>query len=338
MSIIFPHNVLISLSPVCGNGYLSGTNTTNEQVDNTTRNAAVQATSFWCTKYSVPSADDPGEVGKVYTKQHFARMWYNRLIDSPGFLNIEEGVDDPYSWTTGAGCGYTLAGERDRYTDMPEESILYNASRPLYYYDEGVALGVMSAFPFIGDAIPSPGEYSFENPLQKVGVFSTLYTALRPKLIVERVGNCKRHNGQISITEQDAEEILYEYKKAMEEAWSEGWDDDNAGEVQFIGLFDDKSVSGGAGRMLEETTLDNTTLMSIAIVIIAIFSVMFLFSFDWVESRVGITLIGVSLVILAYFAALGFALLIGIKINVTIAWTLPFIIIGLGVDNMYIVL
>jgi hypothetical protein len=30
--------------------------------------------------------------------------------------------------------------------------------------------------------------------------------------------------------------------------------------------------------------------------------------------------------------------LTGIKINVTIAWTLPFIILGLGVDDMYIVL
>jgi uncharacterized membrane protein len=49
---------------------------------------------------------------------------------------------------------------------------------------------------------------------------------------------------------------------------------------------------------------------------------------------VGITLVGVALVIVAFFGAVGFALLIGVKISVTIAWTLPFVILGLGVDDM----
>jgi hypothetical protein len=80
--------------------------------------------------------------------------------------------------------------------------------------------------------------------------------------------------------------------------------------------------------------LDNNVLTSISIVLIAVFSALFLFSFDWVESRVGITLIGVGLVVIAFFGALGFALLVGVKISVTIAWTLPFIILGLGVDDM----
>jgi predicted RND superfamily exporter protein len=38
--------------------------------------------------------------------------------------------------------------------------------------------------------------------------------------------------------------------------------------------------------------------------------------------------------VLSFFAALGFAILIGVKISVTIAWTLPFVILGLGVDDM----
>eukprot|EP00934_Nitzschia_sp_Nitz4_P001181 Nitzschia sp. Nitz4//scaffold385_size13641//11219//13601//NITZ4_008973-RA/size13641-augustus-gene-0.16-mRNA-1//-1//CDS//3329549953//1181//frame0 len=57
-----------------------------------------------------------------------------------------------------------------------------------------------------------------------------------------------------------------------------------------------------------------------------------------VESRIMITLLGVALVLLAFFAAVGFGLMVGIKINITIAWTLPFIMLGLGVDDMYIVL
>jgi predicted exporter len=78
--------------------------------------------------------------------------------------------------------------------------------------------------------------------------------------------------------------------------------------------------------------------MAVSILLIALFSVMILISPNWIESRVLITLVGVGLVLLAFFAAIGLAILIGIKVNVTIAWTLPFIILGLGVDDVYIVL
>jgi hypothetical protein len=54
--------------------------------------------------------------------------------------------------------------------------------------------------------------------------------------------------------------------------------------------------------MLEEITLDKSRLTSIAIVSIAIFSGMFLFSLDMVESRVGITLVGVGLVVMSFFS------------------------------------
>merc|ERR1719330_207346 len=77
--------------------------------------------------------------------------------------------------------------------------------------------------------------------------------------------------------------------------------------------------------------------MFISIGIIALISVVFLASAT-IESQIMITIVGVLLVVLSFFAALGFAILIGIKININIAWTLPFIIIGLGVDDMYIVL
>jgi hypothetical protein len=78
---------------------------------------------------------------------------------------------------------------------------------------------------------------------------------------------------------------------------------------------------------LKDITLDNGPLIAVSIIIIAVFSALFLFSFDLVESRALITLLGVGLVILAFFASIGFALMVGIKINITIAWTLPFILL-----------
>jgi hypothetical protein len=119
----------------CGNGYLLGTNATSEDVNNRTRAVAIASTDFWCSPYTIPNDDDPGTGN--YTRQYFAKMWYDRLLDSEGFLNIKKGYSDPYSWTSGAGCGYELGGERHRYTNMSEDSILFNASRDLYFYDEG---------------------------------------------------------------------------------------------------------------------------------------------------------------------------------------------------------
>jgi hypothetical protein len=90
----------------------------------------------------------------------------------------------------------------------------------------------------------------------------------------------------------------------------------------------DAGVIGTIGRLLRDVTLDNGLLVAISILVIAAFSVICLANVgDPVESRVMITLVGVGLVILAFYAAIGFGLLVGIKINITIAWTLPFVML-----------
>ena len=79
---------------------------------------------------------------------------------------------------------------------------------------------------------------------------------------------------------------------------------------------------------MKDVTLDNGLFVAVSIIVIAVFSVIFLANVgDFVESRVMITVVGVGLVILAFFASIGFGLLVGIKINITIAWTLPFIML-----------
>jgi hypothetical protein len=112
----------------------------------------------------------------------------------------------------------------------------------------------------------------------------------------------------------------------------------HAQKLVFIFGCTDAGVNGTVGRLLEEITLSNGVLMAISILIIALFSVTFLFDCDPVESRVLITLVGVCLVLLAFFASLGFGIIFGIKVNINTAWTLPFIMLGLGVDDMYIVM
>eukprot|EP00525_Craspedostauros_australis_P007632 CAMPEP_0198134658 /NCGR_PEP_ID=MMETSP1442-20131203/60188_1 /TAXON_ID= /ORGANISM="Craspedostauros australis, Strain CCMP3328" /LENGTH=1556 /DNA_ID=CAMNT_0043795805 /DNA_START=403 /DNA_END=5073 /DNA_ORIENTATION=+ len=293
----------------------------------------------WCTKFSLPNADTVETDTTEYTVQHFARMWYDLVIDSPSFLGLTQGTSDPYVWTTGQGCGYSLGGERAFFTDVTDDDVLLrNASGQLYYIDEGSSLGPVDRNLLLGGTEPSTSEYSPENPLKTASVLSSIYVKLVPRDIVQRVANCNRPDGPIEITEAEAEDILYDYKKAFEESWTEDWDDSSAGEVKFVGFHDDQGVIGTTGRLLKDITLDNGTLVAISIVLLALFSALFLLDCDLVESRILITTVGVALVILAFFASVGFGLMCGIKVNITIGWTLPFIMLGLGVDDMYIVL
>lgn len=326
---------MASLTPAdeeCSNDVLPGSST-GTPLDDATVPAMAAISQPWCTKFNLPNSEVDSD-GTVYTKQHFARMWYDLLIDSPSFLGVTQGEDDPYTWTTGQGCGYTLKGERTPYTGRSEESILFNASGPLYYVDEGESVGAITRNLLIGGSVPSVNEYSYENPLQTVSVVQTLYASLVAKDIPDRVRNCNRPNGPVEITVEDGEKILEIWKEEMENTWTRGWDDESSGDVQFVAFFDDGGgAPGTTARLLVDITLDNGTLTAISIVIIVLFSAFFMISSDPVESRVLLVLVGVTLVVLSYFGAVGLAILFGIKLNVTTAWTLPFIMLGLGVGE-----
>lgn len=307
----------------CGNGNLTGAATGDGLIDGFTDAVAkTQLTQFWCTKYN-----QPFETDGLATKQYFARMFYDTLLDSESFLGLTQGEDDPYSWTLGAGCGYSLGGERDLYTGKSETDILGNASRELYYVDEGISVGVIDRNLLLGDVTPAVGDYNYSNPLQKVGVMQSLLAALgEHQAIVDRVKNCNRPGGPTNITTDDAQQILKVFKKEFDDVWSKGWNDENYGEVQFVSFSDDVGAVGTTGHFLREITLSNGVLTSVSIVIIAVFSIFLMFSFDPVQSKVTLTLVGVALVILSYFSALAFSIIIGIKVNVATAWSLPFIV------------
>jgi hypothetical protein len=116
----------------CGNENLTGTGIGNKEVDDYTAQMAASLTKQWCTPYNFPYGEDD-----TMSKQHFARMWYDLLLDSDAFLGLTQGSDDPYTWTLGTGCGYTLGGERYPYTGKNATDILKNGSQLLYFIDEG---------------------------------------------------------------------------------------------------------------------------------------------------------------------------------------------------------
>lgn len=229
-------------------------------------------------------------------------MWYDLLIASEGFLNIVEGVSDPYTYTIGEGCGYSLSGQRASYTGKTEDEILLAASRDIYYIDEGSSLGALDKSLLIGGAT---GGGTSNDPYESISSIQNVYLALNPSGIVERVKNCNRPGGTLNITEAEATEILRKFKAEMVDVWSKGWDDSSDGEVQFTAFFDSVGGSGTFNTVLADISDDSGRLTVISVVIIAIMSMIFLFNCDLVESRMGITFVGVVIVILSFVASLG---------------------------------
>jgi hypothetical protein len=175
------------------------------------------------------------------------------------------------SWTAGTGCGYDLGYSRFSYTGQPEDTILQNASTFLYNIDEGTEIGVIDTTPLMGDVYPPIGQYSFDNPLQHVGLLQTVYITLVAQGIVERVGHKNRPGGPLNITEDDAREVLSHFKASFESLWAEGWDDDSE-EVQFVCFFDDADTPGTLGVFLNSVTNSSGLLTAASILIIAAFS------------------------------------------------------------------
>ena len=249
----------------------------------------------------------PFEVDEERTEQHFAKMWYGLLIDSPGFLGLVEGVSDPFTYTTGEGCGYDLGGERATYTNKTESSILLAASGDLYFIDEGSSIGALDKALLMGGTkiTNSSEEVSKTNPYTEVASFQNIYPALIPESMVDRVKNCNRPRGAINITLEDAEIVIEQFKMTLLDAWSAGWDNETEGDVQFTGFFDSIGTPGTFNFVLRDISNDSGSLTLISVAIIAALSMLFLANTNAVQSRIGITLVGVILVLISFVGALG---------------------------------
>lgn len=129
----------------------------------------------------------PFEEKDLKTKRYFAKTWYDLLTNSPTFLGITKGINDPYTYTLALGCGYGFGGKRFAFTGKSDEEILNASSGEIYWLEEGQTLGPLDANLLIGKSEPAVSEYSRSNPLTKVGAIQNIYITSTPELIVKRV-------------------------------------------------------------------------------------------------------------------------------------------------------
>lgn len=275
-----------------------------------------------------------------------------------GILGSCDGITDPYRFTSGAGSGaakytaatavppaaaswstgYSLGGSRFPYSGASDADVLKAASGDIYWMDEGASLGAYNRELTIGGGTPASPTVS--NPMTTAPAIQNVYTLNSIARLKERVASTDRptsSGGPQTITDAQAEEILYKFKEKIEDTWTEGWDDATAGDVQFLAFSDDTGVIGTTGRMMGDVADDSVTLSMISYIVIIVLTAGLLFSNDFEKSQVALGTVGVFLAIGAFLAAIGLTALTGEKINIVQSWTLPFLMVGIGVDDMYIV-
>jgi len=265
------------------------------------------------------------------------------IVDS--LVPLCNGYTDPYTTTSGEGTeaavdGYTLGGERHSYVGASTADNLKYASGAIYWYDEGASLGPLSQDLTMGGTVPAIGTYTATNPLTKVTAVQNVYTMATARGIKERVASDDRPSslgGPQTITLEDADEILLSMKEKFEDTWTEGWDNSNGGDVQFLAFSDDTGVGGTTARTMKEVVDDSAPLGILSYIIVIVFTAGMLFSWNQAESQVLLGFVGVILAIASFGGALGVTALTGDKINLVHSWTLPFLMVGIGVDDMYIV-
>mmetsp|Transcript_77815 Transcript_77815/g.220541 ORF Transcript_77815/g.220541 Transcript_77815/m.220541 type:complete len:1225 (+) Transcript_77815:141-3815(+) len=180
--------------------------------------------------------------------------------------------------------------------------------------------------------------------LTNVEGLQAVYFLNQPKYFAEKVASSMRAQGPglrgpVIISEDDAKQILEQMKEKMEEVWTKNWDksDSATTDVNKYSAF-----TGGYGgtfyRALKKMTEDSVTPSIVSYLAIIVVSVLLMFSPSLTESKMLVSLCGALFSVVAFCGALGVVVLTGSKLMFTSVWTLPFLLVGLGVDDMYVML
>jgi hypothetical protein len=242
----------------------------------------------------------------------------------------------PYTFKTFAPLGTSRQELKNPKTgDLANETaVLAAASSTCYAWDGGAAIPANLNVLLYGRA--SPTDFNASKPLVSVQALQQLYSFLVPEGLQARLARRPvEHGGPLSLTLDQAKKVLAAYKQAFEDNFSANWQDSSNGKLQHTAFADDAGARGSFGRTLTEMTTNSLPLIAIYGGLTVLLSACFFVSIDCVASRAGLVALGSAFALLGCFAALGLSAMLGINLNVVHFWIMPFIIVGIGIDDMF---
>eukprot|EP00450_Noctiluca_scintillans_P003551 CAMPEP_0194489092 /NCGR_PEP_ID=MMETSP0253-20130528/8762_1 /TAXON_ID=2966 /ORGANISM="Noctiluca scintillans" /LENGTH=1111 /DNA_ID=CAMNT_0039329519 /DNA_START=37 /DNA_END=3368 /DNA_ORIENTATION=- len=274
------------------------------------------------------------------TKEEAMDQWTTSYITQATGISGQT----PYSWMLGP----TLGGElgpmglprptlNDSGALMSEVDVLSTASASCWGWDEGLFLPKVNHYLTHGRTDTTL--YNGTLPLAHLDAVQTYLLMRPPTAIKERLSSTAaatyRPGGAVNVTLDQAKEVLFQFKKIMEETYTGDWE--SSSDVLFLGWSDDVGVGGTTYRMLEEATLKfwHVALPSVCIIIVISGACFFNCWSPLSISRSCLAIAGAVLVVFTIVAAFGFYGLIDEKVNLAMTYSMPFVLGGILCDDMY---
>jgi len=231
-------------------------------------------------------------------------------------------------------------------TKLSPSAVAAAINAPCYQWESGAVFGTINKLLVLGEQTKAA-----DGTITSVGAYEAILPLNAGAAIVSRVASAASvfsvRGGPITISVAQAEKVLRALKAALEESAVQAstqtglWDDEatDAGDSLIHTAFTDDSVVHGtfANVLIDNTTKSSTLMIVNYVVVMVLAALAFANCSNYVSSRSTVGLLGVGLAILGFLAALGFAAMIDIKWNIITLWTLPFLIVGIGVDDMFII-
>ncbi|CAK0856562.1 unnamed protein product [Prorocentrum cordatum] len=209
------------------------------------------------------------------------------------------------------------------------------ASGDIYGWSEG-------AYPrqlMMGKTIPDILEYDTANPLTSVLALKTTYFFEVADTFRAKVASPYRAQGPsghapVNISVDDALEVVGRFKKRMEEAWNFDRGSDDLNKYHSF----TEAYRGTFWRGLKRFTEGSVVPSALSYLAVIVVSVVLMSSCQLTESKMVVSMIGTIFSVAAFSGALGIIVMGGSTVMISSAWTLPFLLVGLGVDDMYVIL
>lgn len=212
---------------------------------------------------------------------------------------------------------------RDADTDIHQ-----TVSDGCYFWDNGVILPQIQLELAIGG--PTPEVYSSGTPLTRADALEAVYVLLEPEAVADRLLTFRG----ITVTTGQADDILKAWKFAFVDAALDATAEANA--RTQTNAFSSETFS----QLLDEYSNGSAPLLAAGYTLLVVYAAVSMVPWGEPNLRfmakplVGVG--GVLLVALAIAAALGLCSLLGIEFNPTSTQVLPFLLLGLGVDDMFV--
>mmetsp|Transcript_84481 Transcript_84481/g.180985 ORF Transcript_84481/g.180985 Transcript_84481/m.180985 type:complete len:1176 (-) Transcript_84481:199-3726(-) len=270
----------------------------------------------------------------------------DKQVDLALRIKLQLNGKSPYTWQMGANLNPqgsprpSLVDSNGTYKTDAE--VLAAASSTCYTWDEGQALPATNKHITLGGY--SPRNFNETLPLQSVKALQNVYLFNRPNIIQARVQSSTaamyRSGGALNITIAQATEALSQFKSKFESVFSEGWKDASNGNVEFTAWSDDQGSGGTTKEMLGDMTMKALPQALVFFAIVVLLSCAFFFhaSNPLKESRCLLALAGAVLVILGVIASIALLAFCNIKFNMSMSYTMPFIMVGILCDDMYMLI